>query len=64
MIERAEEQGLLNNEDAFKASRRVAKEDGILVGISSGAAIAAANLVSKRPENKGKNNCSDSPRYR
>lgn len=44
----------VSNEDAFEASRRVAKEEGILVGISSGAAIAAANQVAARSENKGK----------
>lgn len=44
----------VSNEDAFEASRRVAKEEGILVGISSGAAIAAAYQVAARSENKGK----------
>ncbi|MBU2613973.1 MAG: cysteine synthase A [Elusimicrobia bacterium] len=42
------------NEDAGKTARQVAKEEGILVGISSGAALWAALEVAKRPENKGK----------
>jgi cysteine synthase len=45
----------VENEDAFEASRSVAKTDGVLVGISSGAAIHAATELAKRPENKGKN---------
>ena len=42
------------NEDAFKAGRDMAATEGVLVGISSGAALTAAIEVSKRPENKGK----------
>lgn len=45
----------VENEDAFTASRAVAKEEGLLVGISAGAAIHAATELAKRPENKGKN---------
>lgn len=45
----------VENDDAFAASRAVAKSDGLLVGISSGAAIHAATVLAKRPENKGKN---------
>ncbi|MBQ0064744.1 MAG: cysteine synthase A [Firmicutes bacterium] len=41
-------------EDAFETGRTIAKTDGILVGISSGAALYAATEVAKRPENKGK----------
>lgn len=42
------------NDAAFEYSREVTKSDGLLVGISSGAAIYAATLIAKRPENKGK----------
>ena len=44
----------VKNEDAFTAAREVAKAEGLLVGISSGAAIWAAAELAKRPENKGK----------
>ena len=42
------------NEDAFAAAKRVGKEEGVLVGISSGAAVWAAVQLAKRPENAGK----------
>ena len=45
----------VKNEEAFKASRALAKTEGLLVGISSGAATFAATELAKRPENKGKN---------
>jgi cysteine synthase A len=45
----------VRNEDAYKASRAVAKAEGLLVGISSGAALWAAAELAKRPEYKGKN---------
>lgn len=44
----------VENEDAFDTGRALAREDGILVGISSGAAVFAATELAKRPENKGK----------
>ncbi len=44
----------VENEQAFAAARMVAKKEGLLVGISSGAAICAATQLAKRPENKGK----------
>lgn len=42
------------NEDAFAAARDIAKEEGIFVGISSGAALHAATVIAQRPENQGK----------
>lgn len=44
----------VSNEDAFVFGKRIGKEEGVLVGISSGAAVAAAVEIAKRPENKGK----------
>lgn len=44
----------VSNEDAFAAGRAIAVEEGILVGISSGAALHAAAEVARRPENQGK----------
>ncbi len=44
----------VSDQDAFKTSRRLAREEGILAGISSGAALFAALDVAKRPQNKGK----------
>ena len=44
----------VENEDAFKTGRALAKGEGVLVGISSGAAVWAASQLAKRPENKGK----------
>lgn len=44
----------VKNEEAFAASRSLAKNEGLLVGISSGAATHAATEIAKRPENKGK----------
>lgn len=45
----------VKNEEAFEASRALAKTEGLLVGISSGVATFAATELAKRPENKGKN---------
>lgn len=45
----------IENEDAFAEGKRFAVTEGILVGISSGAALKAATILAKRPENKGKN---------
>ena len=44
----------IENDDAFAEGRAFAQSEGILVGISSGAALKAANILAKRPENKGK----------
>ena len=44
----------VENEDAFKTGRTLARKEGLLVGISSGAAVYAATELAKRPENKGK----------
>lgn len=44
----------VENEDAFTTGKLIAKHEGILVGISSGAALYAAIQLAKRPENKGK----------
>ena len=44
----------VENEDAFETGRKLARKEGVLVGISSGAAVWAATQLAKRPENKGK----------
>ncbi len=44
----------VENGDAFSAARKIGKSEGVLVGISSGAALWAAMELAKRPENKGK----------
>ena len=45
----------IDNNDAFTESRNFALSEGILVGISSGAVLKAAEILALRPENKGKN---------
>ena len=45
---------VVENEDAFETGRAIAQSEGLLVGISSGAAVWAAKELAKRPENKGK----------
>ncbi len=44
----------VENEDAFAAARALPKREGFMIGISSGAALHAATLVARRPENKGR----------
>lgn len=44
----------VNHEDAYETSRELAKKEGVLVGVSSGAALWVATQVAKRPENAGK----------
>ena len=44
----------VENEDAFTTGRAIARKEGVLIGISSGAAVYAATVLAKRPENKGK----------
>ena len=45
----------VENEEAFQASKDLARTEGLLVGISAGAAVHAATILAKREENKGKN---------
>jgi cysteine synthase A len=44
----------VSNEDSFAMSQKVAKDEGLLIGISAGANLHAAQVLAKRPENKGK----------
>ena len=45
----------MENDDAFDTARKISRTYGVLVGISSGAALYAATELAKRPENEGKN---------
>ncbi len=44
----------VSNEDAFATGKKIGRKEGVLVGISSGAAVTAALILAKRPENEGK----------
>ena len=44
----------VEDDDAFKTGRAIARKEGVLIGISSGAAVYAATVLAQRPENKGK----------
>lgn len=44
----------VSNEDAFSVGRLIGTQEGVLVGISSGAAVAAALELARRPENEGR----------
>ena len=54
----------IENEDAFATGRELARKEGVLVGISSGAAVYAATLLAQRPENAGKVIVALAARYR
>lgn len=66
-IEILDEVLTVSNEDAIATARRLAREEGILAGISTGANVWAALQVAKRPENRGKLivtiGCSTGERY-
>ena len=44
----------VSNEDSFAMAQKIAREEGLLIGISAGANLHAAKLLAQRPENKGK----------
>ena len=45
----------VSNDDAFETGREIARREGLLVGISAGAAVFAASVLAKKTENAGKN---------
>jgi cysteine synthase A len=45
----------VKNEEAYETTRQLARTEGLIAGVSSGAAVYAAIQIAKRPENKGKN---------
>ena len=53
----------VSNDDAIRTGRELAKYEGLLVGISSGAAVAAVARLARLPENEGKNDCRAAARY-
>jgi cysteine synthase A len=54
MISKQDEVFKVKNNDAFKTCKLLAKTEGLLVGISAGAAACAATQIAQRPENEGK----------
>ena len=44
----------VSNDEAIRTARELTQQEGLLVGISSGAAVYGASILAKRPENKGK----------
>lgn len=55
MPEYIDEVLLVSDEEAYEMGRKIARKEGILVGITSGACLRAGEIIAKRPENKGKN---------